>query len=81
MTDLALKKVLMDKQLSLTLQIRDIFGTHRHETTTESAGLYSFNTFAMESPVIMLNVRYSINNFRQKERESDNGNGFGEEEF
>ncbi|MGE5432095.1 MAG: TonB-dependent receptor domain-containing protein [Syntrophomonadaceae bacterium] len=81
MTDLALKKELMDKQLSLTLQIRDIFGTHRHETTTESDGLYSFSTFKMESPIIMLNLRYSINNFKQRERESDNGNGMGEEEF
>ncbi|MGE5352658.1 MAG: TonB-dependent receptor domain-containing protein [Acidobacteriota bacterium] len=81
MTDLALKKDLMEKRLSLTLQVRDIFGTHRHETTTQSEGLYSFSTFKMESPIIMLNLRYSINNFKQRERESDNGNGFGEEEF
>ncbi|HEX2867448.1 MAG TPA: outer membrane beta-barrel family protein [Ignavibacteriales bacterium] len=81
MTDLALKKDLMDKQLSLTLQIRDLFGTHRHETTTQSLGLYSFSTFKMESPIIMLNIRYTINNFKQRERELDNGNGMGEEEF
>ncbi|MGE5400477.1 MAG: TonB-dependent receptor domain-containing protein [Ignavibacteriales bacterium] len=79
MSDLALKKDLMDKQLSITLQVRDIFGTHRHESTTESTGLYSFNRFSMEAPMVMLNVRYSLNNFKQSDRQ--NRNETGEEEF
>ncbi|MCU7495725.1 MAG: TonB-dependent receptor [Ignavibacteria bacterium] len=80
MSDLALKKDLMDKQLSITLQVRDILGTHRHESTTESTGLYSFNKFSMEAPMVMLNLRYSINNFKQSDRKSGN-NDSGEDEF
>lgn len=76
-TDAAVKKEFLDKKLSLTLQVRDIFSTAKHEFSSEGPGFYTYNNFNRESPQVMLNLRYSINNFKQQ-RERDRRDGFEE---
>lgn len=79
-TDLAVRKDLFEKSLTLTLQVRDLLGTGRWESTTQTAGFYSSGVFKRESPMVMLNLRYTINNFKQRrDRSSDNGGDYGEE--
>lgn len=77
--DVAAKQEFLNKQLSLTLQVQNVLKTARHEFTSQGPGFYSYNDFRMESPVVMLNVRFSINNYKP-EREQ-RGGGFGEDEF
>ena len=81
--DLAVKQEFMDKQLSLTLQVRDVLGTAKHEFTSTSPDLYSYQYFNRESPVVMLNIKFNFNNYKQKNREEqpDNGMDQGPEEF
>lgn len=79
-TDLAAKYDLMEKRLSLTLQIRDIFGTAKRETTRQSASVYRYEYNVRESPMVMLNIRYNINRSDKKERNNrDMNNGENEE--
>ena len=77
--DLAVKQEFMEKQLSLTLQVRDILGTAKHEFTSTSPDLYSYQYFNRESPIIMLNIKFNFNNYKQKNRDNQPDNGMGQE--
>ncbi|HSD62628.1 MAG TPA: outer membrane beta-barrel protein, partial [Ignavibacteriaceae bacterium] len=73
-TDVSIKQDLFNKQFSLILQIRDLFGTAKHEFTSTSPDLYSYQYFNRESPVVMLNIRFNFNNYKEKNNEQpDNG--------
>ncbi|MCC6551130.1 MAG: TonB-dependent receptor [Ignavibacteriaceae bacterium] len=81
-TDLAAKYDLFDKRLSLTLQMRDIFGTAKREHTRQSATVYRYEYNVRESPMVMLNIRYNINRSEKKDKGGrDMNNGDGGEEF
>ncbi len=81
--DVAVKQEFMDKKLSLTLQVRDLFGTAKHEFTSTSPDLYSYQYFNRESPVIMLNIKFNFNNYKQQDHNAQPENGMdqGPEEF
>ena len=76
--DLALRQDFLDKQLSVILQVRDVFDTRKREFSSNGPGFSTYSFSDRESPVIMLTVRYSLNNFREHE---DQRNGEGEGEF
>lgn len=80
-THAAIKQDFFDRKLSLTVQVRDIFSTAKFESTSQGLDFYRYNFFNRESPMVMLNIRYNFNNFKQKEIERPNGdfNGEGEE--
>lgn len=82
-TDVAVKKDLLDRLLSLTLQVRDIFATAKREFTSEGPDFYNYTNFNRESPVVMLNLRLNLNNFKQKQErgqgENDGGIDNGDE--
>ncbi len=81
-TNLAVKQELFDKQLALTLQIRDLFKTSLHESTTRSADLYRYSSFEPEAPMVMLNARFNFNNYKKKDRgENQNGMNMIEDDF
>jgi outer membrane receptor protein involved in Fe transport len=82
-TDIALRQDLFNRSLSLTLQVRDLFSTAKHEQTSSGIDFYNYSYFNMESPMVMLNIRFNINNFRnneerrgQSQRDMDEGEGF-----
>ncbi|MGE5500223.1 MAG: outer membrane beta-barrel protein [Syntrophothermus sp.] len=72
--DLAVKKEFMDKMFSMTLQAGNILRTARWQSTTESTGYSAFSTTKREAPMIMLNLRYTINNYKDR----GNGEGFND---
>ena len=80
-TDVSAKQDLFEKLLSLTLQVRDIFGTARRESTSSGPDFYKYNFFQRESPMVILNIRFNFNNYKQKKEQGDmeNQNGEGEE--
>ncbi len=62
--------------------MRDLFGSHKHEFTSEGPGFYKYNYFVRESPMVMLTARFNFNNFKQKRERNGNEEGFGgDEEF
>ncbi|MBN2761548.1 MAG: TonB-dependent receptor [Bacteroidales bacterium] len=76
-TNLAVRKDFLDRKLSVTLNMRDVFQTGKFSFTSEGSGFYTSQEFRRESPIIMLTLSYRINNYKQKR--NGNGNGNGEE--
>lgn len=78
--DVAARQEFLNKKLSLTLQVQNVLKTARHEFSSEGPGFSSYNYHRMESPVVMLTVRFTINDYaRDQDREREEG--FGEDEF
>ncbi len=63
-TDLAAKRDFMQKQLSVILQIHDLFQTGRREFISEGADFYNYAHFARQAPIVMINIKYNFNNFK-----------------
>ena len=81
-TDVSVRQDLFEKKLSLTLQIRDLFGTAKREYTSSGPDFYNYSFFERESPMVMLNVRINLNNYKPKRGQSDMPNGSNvQEEF
>jgi hypothetical protein len=79
-SDFAVRQDLINRQLTLILQVRDIFSTAKFESTSEGNDFYTYNYFTRESPVVMLNLRFNFNSFKEErpERNEDqeiNNNG------
>ena len=64
----------LDKKLSATLSVRDVFGTSRFEGKTFAENFTNNFRFERESQVVQLTLSYRINNYRA-ERNNGNGNG------
>lgn len=71
-TNLAVKQELFNKLLTATLQVRDVFGSAVFEMENSSFDFYNYRHFERESPVVMLNLRINLNNYKNNRR--DNGN-------
>jgi outer membrane receptor protein involved in Fe transport len=74
-TNAALRKEFFKKQFTVTLNARDIFRTAGFAFTSEGPNFYTYNKNKRESPVIMLNLTYRINNYRQAARRSNGEQG------
>lgn len=83
-SDLAVKQDVLDKALSLTLQVRDIFKTGKREFKSEGINFYNYSYGTREAPVVMLNLRFNFNNNKRnnergREEQEDNDFEGGEE--
>lgn len=76
--NVGIRQDFLDKKLNVALQVRDVFGTFDHESTTESQGIYSYEYFSRDAPVFTLSVGYTFNNFKKK-REASRGDDAGED--
>jgi hypothetical protein len=75
-SDLSVKQELIKNILSATIQIRDLFGTTKREFTSEGSNFYDYNYYNYNSPTIVLNVRYTFNNYKPKKEGGDGSGGF-----
>ncbi len=82
-SDLSVRQELIKNILAVTLQIRDVFGTAKREYTSEGTNLYNYNYFDMHTPALMLNLRYTFNNYKPKRegRDGESGDFEGGEDF
>ncbi|MGB5531059.1 MAG: TonB-dependent receptor [Ignavibacteriaceae bacterium] len=82
-SDLSVRQEIIKNILALTLQVRDLFGTAKREFTSEGRNFYNYNYYDFNSPTLMLNLRFTINNFKPKRegREGENGSFEGGEDF
>jgi len=72
-TTIGVKQDLFKKKASLTLQVRDLFGTMKYAGISESSNLYSYNRMKREARVCMLTFTYRINNYKQQARRESEG--------
>jgi len=75
-----IRQELFKRRLSLTLQARDIFDQAKWEFTNESPNFYSHTIFKRKAPMIMLQISYKINNYKQQKRKRENGDEQMDEE-
>ena len=77
----AIKQNIFSKNLTATLSMWDIFGTGKHDYTSEGVNFYSHSEFTRESQMIMLTLTYNFNNYKpERDRESEREmEGFEEE--
>jgi outer membrane receptor protein involved in Fe transport len=82
-SDLSVRQELIKNVLAATLQIRDLFGTTKREFTSEGENFYNYNQYDFKSPTLMLNLRYTFNNYKPKRerRGGENGDFEGGEDF
>lgn len=74
-TSLALKQDFFKNAMSLTLNVRDVFGTMGHENIVRDIDFYSFRTWDPNTPIVSLTLSLKLNNFRVDRRGSQNGEG------
>jgi outer membrane receptor protein involved in Fe transport len=70
----AAKQDFFKRKLTATLQLRDILGNVKRESTSQGIDFYNHNLFKPDSPQVMLTISYKINNYKVK-REKQNGEG------
>jgi outer membrane receptor protein involved in Fe transport len=73
-TNLAIRQELMDRNLSLVFQVRDLFNTWKREFTIDQPDFYSYFYMTPYSPQFTLTISYKFNNF-EKKRNGMNGEG------
>ena len=74
MVNFAARQDFMDKKLSATLQVRDIFSSAKHEFTSSGPDFYDYSKYVRESPIITLTISYRFNNYKP-DRKSRSGGG------
>ncbi len=77
-TNVGIKQEIFKRKASLTLQVRDLFGTMKFASTYSTPNLYSYTSMRRESRVVTLTFTYRINNFKQQARREE---GMNESEF
>jgi outer membrane receptor protein involved in Fe transport len=70
-TDMAVKQSFLNKNLSFTLQIQDLFHTGKREFISQGIDFYNYQYFTRNAPVVMLNVRLNFNNYKDKKNDSN----------
>jgi len=76
-TNAAIRQDLWNRRVAVTLQLRDVLGTGKHEFTSEGTDFYSYTEFSRKSPVVMLALSFNFNRYKPEQRRRENG----QEEF
>jgi len=69
--NLAYRQDFLDRKLSATLSVQDIFGTMKHEFSSFSSTLNNTMAFEREHQVVTLTLSYKLNNFKSQERKTE----------
>ncbi|MCI0706247.1 MAG: TonB-dependent receptor [Ignavibacteriae bacterium] len=73
-SDFAIRQGFFNDRLSAILQMRNILNMNQEEFTSEGPGFRTFNFETRESPMVMLTLRFSLNQFEREDRENGEGN-------
>lgn len=81
--NVALRQDFLKKQLTISLNARDIFATGRFAFVSEGDAFYTRNKNWREAPVVTLNLTYRINNYKQagRRQEGEQGQESGDSEM
>ncbi|MDR0421480.1 MAG: TonB-dependent receptor family protein [Proteiniphilum sp.] len=65
----SMRQQFLDRRLSATLNVRDVFSTARYVETKNGLNLNSKTTIYPASPLLTLSLSYTFNNFNSQKRE------------
>lgn len=80
-TNAAIRQDLWNKKIAVTLQLRDVLGTAKHEFTSEGSDFYSYTEFSRKSPVVILALSFNFNRYTPELRRNDQQEEFEDEEM
>ncbi|MEA3505599.1 MAG: outer membrane beta-barrel family protein [Bacteroidota bacterium] len=66
-SSMAIRKDFLNKHLNVTLNVRDIFSTMKHQITTDQPTYYIEQEMTRKGPIVMLNISYMINDYKKKQ--------------
>jgi outer membrane receptor protein involved in Fe transport len=69
--NIAYRQDFLDRKLSATIAVQDIFGTMKHEFSTYSPALNSTMRFEREHQVVTLTLSYKLNNFKNQNEDRE----------
>lgn len=78
-TNAAIRKDFLNKDLSVILQVRDIFGTGKRENISEGPDFYHYRKRARKVPIIILTISYRINNYKTERQRDQDRSGIQED--
>jgi hypothetical protein len=70
-TSLSLKQDFFKNAFSLTLAVRDVFGTMGHRSTVQDTDFYTYREWNPSTPIFTLTASFRLNNFRDRRRGSN----------
>jgi outer membrane receptor protein involved in Fe transport len=79
--NLALKHDFISRIFSATLQVNDIFNSAKREFVSSGVDFYSYSRGDQKAPIVMLNLSYNFNNYKQERQRDGNGEDMGEDDF
>ncbi len=74
-TSAGVRQVLFNRQLLLSLSVRDIFAQSLHESENQGENFYSYHRFARRAPTVALALTYNFNNYKPERRRQNQDNG------
>jgi len=74
-TNLAFRQEFAERKWSATLQIRDLFKTAKHESTSEGPDFYYYRLGTRGWPMVSVTLTYNFNNQKQDKRQMQEMNG------
>lgn len=77
-TTIAVRQVLLNRALLLSLQVRDLLSTGGHTMKSEGEGFYTAVEFRRKTPVVTLGVTWNFNNYRPDRRQRNGGDEMDE---
>ena len=81
-TGLSVRQSFLNKRVSVSLNVRDIFKTQNMKSTTDTETFWEYSERHRKAPSWNIGVNFKINNFKEKlpdEGEGGGGNGGGDD--
>lgn len=80
-SNIGIRQDFLKKQLTVSLQMRDLFGSSKFKMESSGVNFYSRNEMQRQAQVFSVSVSYKINNYKQKNRMINGEEGVNESEF
>jgi len=71
-TSISGRQVFFNRQLVLTLAVRDILASSFHESETRGENFYTYSRFGRKGPSFSLGLTYNFNNYKPERRRTNN---------
>ncbi len=72
-TGISARQMLFNRQLFITLSVRDLLATSWHENETETKTFYTRSRFGRKGPQLSLGITWNFNNYKPERRRATTG--------
>jgi outer membrane receptor protein involved in Fe transport len=80
-TNIGVRQDLMKRKLTLSVQVRDLFGANKFESTTEGINFRNFSSSKRQSQIVTFSISFKINNYKADRKERGEGGDSNEMDF